>query len=69
MSCRRLFNTQLLNRHKFTLFISIDGNFKQQLKIKNCDPDDIELFIAFFSKKENIEAYLKLASAGVEVRI
>ena len=36
----------MIYRHKYTLFLSIDGNFKQQLKIKNCDPEDIELFVA-----------------------
>ena len=43
-------------------------NFKQQLKIKNCDEDDIELFLAFFSKKAHFEAYLKSESSTVEVR-
>lgn len=57
-----------LFRHKYTLFLSIDGNFKQQLKIKNCDQDDVELFIAFFANKAKIEAYLKTTSGDVEVR-
>lgn len=55
------------DRHKYTLFLSLDGNFKQQLKIKNCDEDDIELFIAFFAKKANFDAYMQSESATVEV--
>ncbi|KLO12124.1 hypothetical protein SCHPADRAFT_941460 [Schizopora paradoxa] len=54
------------DRHKFTLFLSIDGNFKQQLKIKNCDQKDIELFVAFFSRKEVFDAYYKTCSNNVE---
>lgn len=29
--------------HKYTLFISVDGNFRLQRKIKNNDPDDVAL--------------------------
>lgn len=54
-------------RHKYTLFLSLDGNFKQQLKIKNCDEDDIELFVAFFARKANFDAYMQSESASVEV--
>ncbi|KLO04261.1 hypothetical protein SCHPADRAFT_840849 [Schizopora paradoxa] len=54
------------DRHKYTLFLSLDGNFKQQLKIKNCDPEDVELFVAFFSKKENVDAYIEMTTGDVE---
>ena len=46
----------------------MDGNFKQQLKIKNCDEDDIELFIAFFSRKAVFDEYIGKASCKTEVR-
>lgn len=55
-------------RHKFTLFLSMDGNFKQQLKMKNCDENDIELFIAFFANKALFESYIQGTSGDVQVR-
>lgn len=57
------------SRHKYTLFLSLDGNFKQQLKIKNCDQDDIELFIAFFARKATFDAYIQSCKSNVEVGV
>lgn len=32
-----------MSRHKYTLFLSADGNFKLQRKNKRGDPDDVAL--------------------------
>ena len=48
-----------LDRHKTTLFLSIDGNFRLQLKIKNRTLRDDELFSAFFVPSQVFNEYQK----------
>ncbi|KAJ6559495.1 hypothetical protein DFH09DRAFT_1316801 [Mycena vulgaris] len=50
-------------RHKFTLFLSVDGNFKLQRKNKRDDPDDVALNAGagYFVETEEYRRYVKLA--------
>ncbi|KAJ7704531.1 hypothetical protein B0H17DRAFT_1039895 [Mycena rosella] len=50
-------------RHKFTWFVLVDGNFKLQRKNKRDDPDDYALNggIGYFVETEEYKAYLKVA--------
>ncbi len=47
-------------RHKYTLFVSADGNFRLQRKSKNDDPDDFALNggRAYFVENEKYQQYL-----------
>lgn len=55
-------NADVKYRHKYTLFISADGNFRLQRKRKNDDPDDLALnggrFPAEFSERMFCESEL-----------
>ncbi len=50
----------LHSRHKYTLFISADGNFRLQRKHKDDDPDDLALNEgrAYFVESADYKAYL-----------
>jgi len=50
-----------LDRHKYTLFISADGDFKLQRKNKRSDPDDVSLSNgkAYFVADKPYRTYLK----------
>ncbi|KAJ7173392.1 hypothetical protein C8R46DRAFT_893031 [Mycena filopes] len=50
-------------QHKFTLYLSVDGNFKMQRKNKRDDPDDVALNAGngYFVETEEYRRYLKLA--------
>jgi len=56
-------------RHKVTLFLSIDGNFRLQLKAKNRSPDDKELFSAFFVPSDLFDQYQRGIVDDLEVTI
>ena len=60
--------TALQRSHKVTLFLSIDGNFRLQLKMKNRTGKDPELFNAFFVPHDIFEAYRKGTINDLEVR-
>lgn len=49
-----------LPRHKYTLFVSADGNFKMQRKNKRDDPDDFALNDgnAYFVPTADYKAYM-----------
>ncbi|KAJ7476287.1 hypothetical protein B0H11DRAFT_1727305 [Mycena galericulata] len=49
--------------HKFTLFVSVDGNFKMQRKNKRDDPNDFALNDGngYFVETEEYKRYLKVA--------
>ncbi|KAJ6524116.1 hypothetical protein DFH09DRAFT_937449 [Mycena vulgaris] len=57
-------------RHKFTLFLSVDGNFKLQRKNKRDDPDDVALNAGagYFVETEEYRRYVKLAKPTEDVR-
>jgi len=42
-TCNEIAHTIAVSSHKYTLFISADGNFKLQRKNKHGDPDDVSL--------------------------
>lgn len=50
-------------RHKYTLFISADGNFRLQRKRKNDDPDDVALNKgrSYFVESTSYKMYLEHA--------
>ena len=56
-------------RHKYTLFISADGNFRLQRKHKKDDPDDVALNSgrAYFVESERYKAYLKYIGQAKDV--
>jgi hypothetical protein len=56
-------------RHIYTLFISVDGNFRLQRKRKNDDPDDFALNEgrAYFVESEQYEQYLKFIEETKDV--
>ncbi|KAJ7883160.1 hypothetical protein B0H14DRAFT_2564961 [Mycena olivaceomarginata] len=49
-------------RHKYTLYVSADGNFKLQRKGKRADPDDFALNSGntYFPPNEDFKVYAKL---------
>ncbi|KAF8205918.1 hypothetical protein K438DRAFT_2014304 [Mycena galopus ATCC 62051] len=56
------------DRHKFTLFLSVDGNFKLQRKYKRDDPNDFALNDGngYFVETEDYKQYLKIAKPPLE---
>ncbi|KAJ6631636.1 hypothetical protein B0H10DRAFT_1938469 [Mycena sp. CBHHK59/15] len=50
-------------RHKFTLFLSADGNFKMQRKNKRDDPDDVAL--NYGARMQNIAKFKNAVISGV----
>ena len=58
-----------LPRHKYTLFISADGNFRLQRKHKKDDPDDVALNSgrAYFVESERYKTYLEFIGQGKDV--
>ena len=50
-------------RHKYTLFVSADGNFRLQRKHKKDDPDDVALNEgrSYFVESASYKTYLKHA--------
>ena len=56
--------------HKYTLFLSVDGNFHLQRKNKKSDPDDTALndSHAYFMKLEDFNTYLGVVKPSDEVR-
>lgn len=56
-------------RHKFTLFLSIDGNFRLQRKRKNDDPEDFALNggRAYFVEDEQYQRYLQSVDNSKDV--
>jgi len=66
-----IINTSLGLRHKYTLFISADGNFRLQRKHKKDDPDDIALNEgrSYFVQSTSYKKYLThIGEAPVKVR-
>ncbi|KAJ6607491.1 hypothetical protein B0H10DRAFT_2227795 [Mycena sp. CBHHK59/15] len=55
-------------RHKFTLFLSADGNFKMQRKNKRDDPDDVALNYGggYFVETKEYERYVGLVKPSEE---
>ena len=60
----------LLISHKYTLFLSVDGNFCLQRKNKKGDPDDVTLNNghAYFVKSEDFSNYLSIVQPSDDVR-
>ncbi|KAJ7235748.1 hypothetical protein B0H12DRAFT_1076022 [Mycena haematopus] len=56
-------NADESEKHKYTLFISMDGNFKLQRKNKRDDPDDVALNAGagYFVETEEYKRYVALA--------
>ncbi|KAJ6550380.1 hypothetical protein DFH09DRAFT_925918, partial [Mycena vulgaris] len=56
-------------RHKFTLFVSLDGNFKLQRKNKRDDPNDFALNDgnSYFVDDEDYKVYLKVVKPGEDL--
>lgn len=56
-------------RHKYTLFLSTDGNFRLQRKHKNGDPDDVALNQgnAYFVDNMRYKEYLARAQPESQV--
>jgi len=57
-------------RHKYTLFLSVDGNFRLQRKDKKSDPDDIALNDGhgYFVKSDDFNSYLGVVKPSDDVR-
>lgn len=57
-------------RHKYTLFLSVDGNFRLQRKNKRDDPDDVALNKgnAYFANSSDFNEYLAHVSPKDDVR-
>ena len=57
-------------RHKYTLFLSADGNFRLQRKNKRGDPDDVALNKgnAYFVETEEFKKYLQRVKPLEDVR-
>jgi hypothetical protein len=57
-------------RHKFTLFVSVDGNFRLQRKRKNDDPEDFALNggRAYFVEDAQYQQYLQCIEKTKDVR-
>jgi hypothetical protein len=65
-----IINTSLNLRHKYTLFISADGNFRLQRKHKKDDPDDVALNEgrSYFVESASYKTYLTCVGvAPIEV--
>ncbi|KAF8185780.1 hypothetical protein K438DRAFT_1765569 [Mycena galopus ATCC 62051] len=62
MSCEEMANATKEERHKYTLFLSTDGDFKLQRKKKREDPDDFALNDGntYFPPNEDFKAYGEL---------
>ncbi|KAF8174422.1 hypothetical protein K438DRAFT_2023128 [Mycena galopus ATCC 62051] len=62
MTPEEMANTSEEERHKYTLYLSGDGNFKLQRKKKQEDPDDFALNDGntYFPPNEDFKAYVKL---------
>lgn len=60
----------VLISHKYTLFLSVDGNFRLQRKNKKGDPDDVALNKgrAYFVKSEEFDEYLRIVQPSDDVR-
>ncbi len=60
----------VLISHKYTLFLSVDGNFRLQRKNKKEDPDDVALNNgrAYFVKSEDFNDYLSIVQPSDDVR-
>ncbi|KAJ6535032.1 hypothetical protein B0H19DRAFT_964179 [Mycena capillaripes] len=56
-------------KHKFTLYLSTDGNFKLQRKNKRDDPDDVALNAgnSYFVETEEYKRYLSLVKPSEDV--
>jgi hypothetical protein len=63
---RNMFHT----RHKYTLFLSVDGNFRLQRKKKRDDPDDVAINKgnAYFADSADLNEYLAHVSPKDDVR-
>lgn len=64
------FELNLHLRHKYTLFISADGNFRLQRKHKKDDPDDVALNDgrSYFVESTTYKSYLtRVGEAPQEV--
>lgn len=61
-----IINTSLGLRHKYTLFISADGNFRLQRKHKKDDPDDVALNEgrSYFVQSTSYKMYLTHVGEG-----
>jgi len=59
------------HRHKYTLFISADGNFRLQRKHKNDDPDDVALNEgrSYFVESASYKTYLEHAGETTETKV
>ena len=57
-------------RHKYTLFLSVDGNFRLQRKNKRGDPDDVALNRgnAYFADSGDFKKYLACVKLIDDVR-
>jgi len=57
-------------RHKYTLFLSTDGNFRLQRKNKRGDPDDVALNRgnAYFAETEKFREYSQRVKPTEDVR-
>ncbi|KAF8135928.1 hypothetical protein K438DRAFT_2122025 [Mycena galopus ATCC 62051] len=62
MTPEEMANASEEERHKYTLYLSADGDFKLQRKKKREDPDDFALNDgnAYFPPNEDFKAYVKL---------
>jgi len=60
-------NTDEVVSHKYTLYISGDGNFKLQLKRKNRTGRDVHLMTAFFQTPEELDLLMKHAKPVTDV--
>jgi hypothetical protein len=58
-----------LHRHKYTMFLSTDGNFRLQQKHKHDDPDDVALNkgSAYFVENSQYKKYLSVVRPCDEV--
>jgi hypothetical protein len=65
-----IFHFNVLISHKYTLFLSVDGNFRLQRKNKKGDPDDVALNKgrAYFVKSEEFDEYLRIVQPSDDVR-
>lgn len=65
-----LTHNAMICSHKYTLFLSTDGNFRLQRKNKNDDPDDVALNDGngYFVRTEDYNEYLKQVKPASEVR-
>ncbi|KAJ7238317.1 hypothetical protein B0H12DRAFT_973132, partial [Mycena haematopus] len=59
------------DEHKYTLFLSVDGNFKLQRKNKRDDPDDVALNdgAGYFVETEEYKRYVALAKPVDDVSL